>query len=103
MPHSGGEMDSHIEVTASTDTLVSDTDKTTPTVTPADGVESSTSPLTAEAVAKSLLQKFANKKHPLASELHWLVSVFAKVRVMCVTQLTAFLANVFTPTQKIGN
>ena len=31
-------------------------------------------PLSAEAVAKSLLLKFANKKHPAASELHWLVS-----------------------------
>lgn len=38
-------------------------------------LESSTSPpLSAEAVAKSLLKKFANKKHPAASELQWLVS-----------------------------
>lgn len=38
-------------------------------------IESSASPpLSAEAVAKSLLQKFANKKHPAASELQWLVS-----------------------------
>ncbi|EDO46085.1 predicted protein, partial [Nematostella vectensis] len=38
-------------------------------------IEFSTSPpLSAEAVAKSLLQKFANKKHPAASELQWLVS-----------------------------
>ena len=38
-------------------------------------IESSTSPpLSAEAVAKSLLKKFANKKHPAASELQWLVS-----------------------------
>lgn len=38
-------------------------------------IEASTSPpLSAEAVAKSLLKKFANKKHPAASELQWLVS-----------------------------
>lgn len=30
--------------------------------------------LSAEAVAKSLLQKFANQKHPAAWELQWLVS-----------------------------
>ncbi|XP_078381012.1 run domain Beclin-1-interacting and cysteine-rich domain-containing protein-like [Oculina patagonica] len=30
--------------------------------------------LSAETVAKSLLQKFANRKHPAASELQWLVS-----------------------------
>lgn len=30
--------------------------------------------LSAETVAKSLLQKFANRKHPAASELEWLVS-----------------------------
>ena len=32
------------------------------------------SQLSAETVAKSLLQKFANRKHPAASELQWLVS-----------------------------
>ena len=31
-------------------------------------------PLSAEAVAKNLLQKFANRKHPAACELQWLVS-----------------------------
>lgn len=30
--------------------------------------------LSAETVAKSLLEKFANRKHPAASELQWLVS-----------------------------
>lgn len=30
--------------------------------------------LSAETVAKNLLQKFANRKHPVASELQWLVS-----------------------------
>lgn len=32
------------------------------------------SQLSAEAVAKSLLQKFASRRHPAACELHWLVS-----------------------------
>ena len=39
-----------------------------------EGSEFGQSPLSAEAVAKSLLQKFAKKKHPAASELQWLVS-----------------------------
>lgn len=30
--------------------------------------------LSAETVAKNLLQKFANRKHPVANELQWLVS-----------------------------
>ena len=30
--------------------------------------------LSAETVAKSLLEKFSNRKHPAASELQWLVS-----------------------------
>jgi len=46
-----------------------------PAVLDVSSMESSASPpLSAEAVAKSLLQKFANKKHPAASELQWLVS-----------------------------
>ena len=32
------------------------------------------SQLSAETVAKCLLQKFANRRHPAASELQWLVS-----------------------------
>ena len=71
--HSEETAASHLAVAESTNTLVADAEDSSATVTPVDGTDVSTSPLTAEAVAKSLLQKFAKKKHPLASELHWLV------------------------------
>ena len=42
---------------------------------PVDTAEAKYSPqLSAETVAKSLLQKFANRRHPAACELQWLVS-----------------------------
>ena len=58
----------------STATLVSTGMNPTSTES-ADSTETKHSPqLSAETVAKSLLQKFANRKHPAASELQWLVS-----------------------------
>lgn len=58
----------------STSTLGSTADKD-PSAEAVDAVEAKLSPqLSAETVAKSLLQKFANSRHPAASELQWLVS-----------------------------
>ncbi|XP_032218537.1 run domain Beclin-1-interacting and cysteine-rich domain-containing protein isoform X2 [Nematostella vectensis] len=63
------------QFSSSETTLVSESDLSNKSGLKVDSIEFSTSPpLSAEAVAKSLLQKFANKKHPAASELQWLVS-----------------------------